>query len=89
MQTTDALGRTPQRKDAHSHRRRILATARQKLRDDPYASLDGIAQAGVARHTLYGHFPSRQALITDLTQEAGHELRQAFPAPLLGERRRH
>ncbi|WP_051789594.1 hypothetical protein [Streptomyces sp. NRRL S-1022] len=50
MQTTDAPGRTPQRRDAHSNRRRILVAARQKLREDPDASLDGIAQAaGVAR----------------------------------------
>ncbi|MGW4562390.1 TetR/AcrR family transcriptional regulator [Streptomyces sp. NPDC004561] len=79
MQATDTPGRTWQRKDAHSNRRRILATARQKLREDPDASLDSISQAaGVARRTLYGHFPSRHALIADLTQEAGHELRQAF-----------
>ncbi|OLZ72011.1 TetR family transcriptional regulator [Streptomyces sp. IMTB 2501] len=79
MQATDAPGRTVQRKDAHSNRRRILATARRKLREDPDASLDSISQAaGVARRTLYGHFPSRHALIADLTREAGHELRQAF-----------
>ncbi|MFJ3303816.1 TetR/AcrR family transcriptional regulator [Streptomyces sp. NPDC086549] len=81
MQTTDALGRTPQRRDAHSNRRRILAAARQKLREDPDASLDSIAQAaGVARRTLYGHFPSRHALIADLTRDAGHEPRQVFAA---------
>ncbi|MFI9246128.1 TetR/AcrR family transcriptional regulator [Streptomyces sp. NPDC053086] len=79
MQTTDTPGRTVQRKDAHSNRLRILATARRKLREDPDASLDSISQAaGVARRTLYGHFPSRHALIADLTQEAGRELRQAF-----------
>lgn len=79
MQTTATPGRTSRRKDAHSNRRRILATARRKLRDDPDASLDSISQAaGVARRTLYGHFPSRHALIADLTQEAGRELRQAF-----------
>ncbi|MGW5255966.1 TetR/AcrR family transcriptional regulator [Streptomyces sp. NPDC004012] len=79
MQTTDTPCRTPQRKDAHSNHRRILASARRKLLEDPDASLDSIAQAaGVARRTLYGHFPSRHALIADLTQEAGHELRQAF-----------
>ncbi|WP_333772465.1 TetR/AcrR family transcriptional regulator [Streptomyces sp. IBSBF 3136] len=81
MQTTDTPGRTPQRKDAHSNRRRILATARRKLREDPDASLDSISQAaGVARRTLYGHFPSRHALITDLAREAADELRQAFGA---------
>ncbi|WP_234357695.1 TetR/AcrR family transcriptional regulator, partial [Streptomyces puniciscabiei] len=79
--TTDTPGRTSRRKDAHSNRRRILATARKKLREDPDASLDSISQAaGVARRTLYGHFPSRHALIADLAREAGHELRQAFAA---------
>ncbi|MBG0853872.1 TetR/AcrR family transcriptional regulator [Streptomyces spinoverrucosus] len=79
MRTTDTPGRTVQRKDAHANRRRILATARRKLREDPDASLGSISQAaGVARRTLYGHFPSRHALIADLTQEAGRELRQAF-----------
>ncbi|MFJ1733667.1 TetR/AcrR family transcriptional regulator [Streptomyces sp. NPDC088254] len=79
MQTTDTPGRTVQRRDAHSNRRRILATARRKLREDPDASLDSISQAaGVARRTLYGHFPSREALVAELVQEAGRELRQAF-----------
>ncbi|WP_432018752.1 TetR/AcrR family transcriptional regulator [Streptomyces sp. 1222.5] len=79
MQTTGTPGRTVQRRDAHSNRRRILATARRKLMEDPDASLDSISQAaGVARRTLYGHFSSRHALIADLTQEAGRELRQAF-----------
>ncbi|GGW09200.1 hypothetical protein GCM10018980_23170 [Streptomyces capoamus] len=79
MQTTETPGRTLPRKDAHSNRRRILAAARRKLREDPDASLDSISRAaGVARRTLYGHFPSRQALIADLTHEAGRELRQAF-----------
>ncbi|GLX48820.1 hypothetical protein Shyhy01_17700 [Streptomyces hygroscopicus subsp. hygroscopicus] len=81
MQTTDTPGRTPQRGDAHANRRRILAAARQKLREDPDASLDSIAQAaGVARRTLYGHFPSREALVADLTQEAGQALQRAFAA---------
>ncbi|MFF2519710.1 TetR/AcrR family transcriptional regulator [Streptomyces sp. NPDC058086] len=79
MQMADALDRTPQRSNARSNRTRILATARQKLRDNPDASLDSIAQAaGVARRTLYGHFSSRQALVAALTQEAGQALQQAF-----------
>ncbi|MFF1473760.1 TetR/AcrR family transcriptional regulator [Streptomyces mirabilis] len=79
MQMADALGRTPQRSSARSNRTRILATARQKLRDNPDASLDSIAQAaGVARRTLYGHFSGRQALVAALTREAGQALQQAF-----------
>ncbi|MER5446975.1 TetR/AcrR family transcriptional regulator [Streptomyces sp. NPDC002766] len=84
---TDTLGPTTQRSDtrqrgdARSNRRRILATARQKLRDDPDASLDSIAvAAGVARRTFYGHFSSRQALIADLTLEAAQAVHQAFAA---------
>ncbi|MFI2207466.1 TetR/AcrR family transcriptional regulator [Streptomyces sp. NPDC020192] len=81
MQTTDTLARIPQHRDAHSRRSRILTAARQKLRDDPDASLDSIAQAaGVARRTLYHHFSSRQALIAELTQEAAQALQQAFAA---------
>ncbi|AOR31244.1 TetR family transcriptional regulator [Streptomyces fodineus] len=79
MQTTDTPGRAPQRSDARANRQRILATARRKLRDDPDASLDSIAvAAGLARRTFYGHFSNRQALITELAQEAAQALRQAF-----------
>ncbi|WP_329375119.1 helix-turn-helix domain-containing protein [Streptomyces sp. NBC_01483] len=94
MQMADALGRTPQRSDARSNRTRILATARQKLRDNPDASLDSIAQAaGVARRTLYGHFSSRQALVAALTQEEAKRFnrrspRPAFQAPTRWRRRR-
>ncbi|WP_316780931.1 TetR/AcrR family transcriptional regulator [Streptomyces sasae] len=81
MHSTDAPRRTPQRSDARSNRRCILAAARQKLRDDPDASLDSIAlAAGIARRTFYGHFSNRQALIAELTQEAARALRQAFAA---------
>jgi AcrR family transcriptional regulator len=79
--TTGALGGTWQRGDARSNRARLLASARQKLRYDPDASLDSIARAaGVTRRTFYGHFSGRQALIATLTQEAGEALRQAFTA---------
>ena len=61
----------PQRSHARSNRARILATARQELAANPDASLEEIAHAaGVARRTLYGHFPNRQALISALAQEA-------------------
>ncbi|WP_217555575.1 TetR/AcrR family transcriptional regulator [Streptomyces sp. GbtcB6] len=81
MQRTDIPGRTPQRSNARSNHRRILGTARRTLRDDPDASLDSIAgAAGVTRRTLYGHFPGRQALIDELTHEAGQALQQAFAA---------
>ncbi|MEU9314192.1 TetR/AcrR family transcriptional regulator [Streptomyces sp. NPDC048256] len=81
MQRTDTLGRPPQHRVARLNRRRLLTAARQKLRDNPDASLDSIAlAAGVTRRTLYGHFSSRQALIAELTQEAGQALHEAFAA---------
>ncbi|MCI3270680.1 TetR/AcrR family transcriptional regulator [Streptomyces cylindrosporus] len=79
MQLTDPPSHTPRRSIARSNRARILATAREELRDNPDATLDHIAQAaGVVRRTVYGHFPGRHELITALTQEAGQALEQAF-----------
>ncbi|MET9089906.1 hypothetical protein ABZX77_50030 [Streptomyces sp. NPDC004237] len=52
MRTTDRPRRTPERRDARSDHRRILAIARQQLRDAPDTSLGSIAEAaGVARRT--------------------------------------
>ncbi len=61
----------PQRSDARSNRARILDEASRLLTGDPEAPLDEIADAaGVARRTLYGHFPNRAALLDALAQEA-------------------
>lgn len=81
MRMTDPPGRTPQRSNARSNRARILAAAREELRDNPDASLDSIAQAaGVVRRTLYGHFPGRRELVASLAQEAGEAFGRAFTA---------
>jgi AcrR family transcriptional regulator len=70
-----------QRIDAHTNRTRILAAARQGLRDDPNASLDSIAHAaGLATRTLYGHFANRQALVSAVTREAGQAILQMSEA---------
>jgi AcrR family transcriptional regulator len=70
-----------QRVDAHANRTRILAAARQGLRDDPDASLDSIARAaGLATRTLYGHFANRQALVSAVTREAGQAIVQVSEA---------
>ncbi|MEV6836434.1 TetR/AcrR family transcriptional regulator [Streptomyces sp. NPDC051133] len=59
----------PSRADAN--RRRILDVALTELLRDPDASMDQIARAaGVVRRTVYGHFPSREALISTLVDEA-------------------
>jgi AcrR family transcriptional regulator len=56
---------------ADANRRRILDVALAELLRDPDASMDRIARAaGVVRRTVYGHFPSREALIGTLADEA-------------------
>ncbi|MGW4914313.1 TetR/AcrR family transcriptional regulator [Streptomyces sp. NPDC004270] len=59
----------PSRADVN--RRRILDVALAELLRDPDASMDQIARAaGVVRRTVYGHFPSREALIGTLVDGA-------------------
>ena len=54
----------PLRADARQNQERILDAAIDRLGEDPRASVADIAQAaGVGRVTLYGHFPSREALV--------------------------
>ncbi|GII94875.1 TetR/AcrR family transcriptional regulator [Sinosporangium siamense] len=66
---------------ASSNRRRILAVATEVLIQDPAASMDDIARAAdVVRRTVYGHFPTRDALIAGIEQEADRELKEAFVA---------
>ncbi|WP_328319710.1 TetR/AcrR family transcriptional regulator [Streptomyces sp. NBC_00388] len=56
---------------ADANRRRILDVALTELLHDPDASMDQIARAaGVVRRTVYGHFPSREALIGALVDNA-------------------
>ncbi|WP_235023976.1 TetR/AcrR family transcriptional regulator [Streptomyces sp. WAC05374] len=56
---------------ADANRRRIEQVALAELLRDPDASMDQIARAaGVVRRTVYGHFPSREALIAALVDSA-------------------
>ncbi|MER5885610.1 TetR/AcrR family transcriptional regulator [Streptomyces sp. NPDC001941] len=56
---------------ADANRRRIEQVALTELLRDPDASMDQIARAaGVVRRTVYGHFPSRDALIASLVDDA-------------------
>jgi AcrR family transcriptional regulator len=56
---------------ADTNRRRILDVALAELLRDPDASMDQIARAaGVVRRTVYGHFPSREALVSTLVDDA-------------------
>ncbi|MCZ2523398.1 TetR family transcriptional regulator [Streptomyces sp. SCUT-3] len=64
---------------ALQNRQRILAVAQAELIRDPAATMDDIARAaGVVRRTLYGHFPSRDALIDGLSGLAGAEAHAAL-----------
>ncbi|WP_432119278.1 TetR/AcrR family transcriptional regulator [Streptomyces sp. bgisy032] len=66
---------------AEANRRRILDVALAELLRDPDASMDQIARAaGVVRRTVYGHFPSRDALISTLVDEAVQALSEADAA---------
>ncbi|MFD4577779.1 TetR/AcrR family transcriptional regulator [Streptomyces sp. NPDC058417] len=70
---------------ADANRRRILDIALAELLRDPDASMDQIARAaGVVRRTVYGHFPSREALIGTLVDEAVAALAEAHAAGRAG-----
>ncbi|WP_030952459.1 TetR/AcrR family transcriptional regulator [Streptomyces sp. NRRL S-481] len=70
---------------ADANRRRILDIALAELLRDPDASMDQIARAaGVVRRTVYGHFPSREALISTLVDEAVEALSAADAAGRAG-----
>lgn len=66
---------------ADANRRRILDVAFAELTRDPDASMDQIARAaGVVRRTVYGHFPSRDALVTAILDEAVEAVTAAHAA---------
>ncbi|MBO1336469.1 TetR/AcrR family transcriptional regulator [Streptomyces sp. VRA16 Mangrove soil] len=66
---------------ADANRRRILDVALAELLRDPDASMDQIARAaGVVRRTVYGHFPSRDALIEALVDDAAQAVADAHAA---------
>src|SRR6185312_3183873 len=60
----------PGRADARENRERLIAVAREALRESPDASLNSIAKrAGVGAGTLYRHFPNREALVFAVYQD--------------------
>ncbi len=75
----------PLRADARRNINAILDAAVTCLARDPDASLSEIANfAGVGRVTLYGHFDSRAALITEVMHRAIRETEAALQAADLG-----
>ena len=70
---------------ADANRRRILDIALAELLRDPDAWMDQIARAaGVVRRTVYGHFPSREALISTLLDGAVEAVAAAYTEGLEG-----
>lgn len=91
---TQARARTRrQRSDARQSIAAVIDAAIRTLGDRPDASMDEIARAaGVTRQTVYAHFPSRDALIDAVVEQAtaevtglldGLDLDQAPPAQAL------
>ncbi|MFI6922919.1 TetR/AcrR family transcriptional regulator [Nonomuraea spiralis] len=72
MGTTAARQPVPARRaDAERNIAAILEAGTRLLSDDPGASVADIAKAaGVGRVTLYGHFPSREALVDAVLDHA-------------------
>jgi AcrR family transcriptional regulator len=61
----------PRRADAQKNIALILEAATACLAHDPDTSVNDIARAaGVGRVTLYGHFPSRAALVAEVVERA-------------------
>jgi AcrR family transcriptional regulator len=86
VQTPDAAahGRT-KRADAVRNVEAIVAAATDLLARDPGASVHEIAAAaGVGRVTLYGHFESRAALVSEVVDRAIAQTEHALAALDLG-----
>lgn len=71
--------RRRQRSDARQSIAAVLDAAIRALGERPDASVDEIARAaGVSRQTVYAHFPSREALIDAVIEQAAAEFTALF-----------
>ena len=88
MSRTPSKAAAPGRRrgDAERNVERILDAAIELLAVQPTASMADVARAsGLVRATVYGHFPSREALIDAITDRAVADARSAFDEARLGE----
>ncbi|MFL0361153.1 TetR/AcrR family transcriptional regulator [Curtobacterium flaccumfaciens] len=69
------------RRDAVENRAGLLDAARTVLRQDAQAPIEAIAAAaGLSRRAVYGHFPSRDALLREVVLSGAERVLQAAPA---------
>jgi AcrR family transcriptional regulator len=86
--TTNASARKPRRADAERNIQAIIDAALEALASDPDASMAEIARrAGVVRATIYMHFPTREALLDSVMENAVAQVAEATRAaePTQGE----
>lgn len=68
------------RADAQRNRERILAAARDLLREPGELRLNAVAKAcGIGQGTLYRHFPTREALFAEVYRRQVEDLVAAAP----------
>jgi AcrR family transcriptional regulator len=85
---TDASAPKRRRADAERNINAIINAALEALADDPDASMAEIARrAGVVRATIYMHFPTREALLDAVMENAVAQVAEATRAaePTRGE----
>jgi AcrR family transcriptional regulator len=74
---TGGKSRSP-RRDAAENRTALLESASRVLNADPSAGLEAIAaDAGLSRRAVYGHFPTRDALLAEVIRRGAERVAAA------------